>query len=199
MLLPSLSLLIRGAEGLGGARRLPEAFNHASHERLILIEEAKLGKYHVVDVDAFQRGVSKYLDSKFRTQVADRLILVALFDCEITAYLRHVFEVDIFTKRSIASSHRKPFTAWLIGRAWGIVFQAITIAAIIGLRYLDWISQDTCVVLILLSIAFFLLGTVISIPMYFAYKNHGRVRSQLWSTSPKTWSSSIARPTIAAL
>lgn len=135
-----------------------------------LLEEAKVGKYHVVDLDAFQSGVSKYLESKFRTQVADRLILVSLFDCEITAYLKHVFEVDIFTKRSVASSHRKPFTAWLVGRAWGVVFQALTIALIIGLRYLDWISADTCIVLILLSIAFFLLGTAISIPMYFSYK-----------------------------
>lgn len=136
-----------------------------------LVVDARKGRKMEVDKGGLEDSVSGYLSSEFRLPFADRALLVALIDTEVTAYLQEVYEKNILTRQSAALvMDRAPIATWLIGRCWAIVRSAVVIAAIIGIANLEWIAGDNALLLIFGALALFAIGTVWSFVAYLSFR-----------------------------
>ena len=146
------------------------SITHEASPRSLVADAAK-GKSMQVDRAELEESVSAYLRSDFRIPFADRVLLIALVDMEITAYLQEIYEKDFYTNKSAASvMRRKPIVTWLLGRGWAALMLALIAAAIIASANYDWIAVDTAFFLILGALALFMIGTVWSFVSYLFYR-----------------------------
>jgi hypothetical protein len=136
-----------------------------------LVTEARKGEQAQIDKGGFHDAVGRYLESEFRIPYADRVLLTASFDIEITAYLREIFGKDIFTRQSVASvMDRAPFVTWLIGRGWAFLRLIIVTAAAIGATRMGWISDVTAFWIFLVALGLMAAGTIVSFFGYLSFR-----------------------------
>nr|WP_296429789.1 hypothetical protein [Roseovarius sp. BRH_c41] len=143
---------------------------HDAHPRN-LISDAMRGQKMNVDKAGLENSVGRYLRSEFRPRFADRALLVALIDMEVTAFLTEIYEKNIVTGRSAASTmNRKPVVMWLIGRCWATLSLVIVVAAIIGIHAIGWIGEETALLLIVGAGFLFAISTVWSFIAYLSFR-----------------------------
>ncbi|MDZ4069767.1 MAG: hypothetical protein U1E06_23495 [Tabrizicola sp.] len=136
-----------------------------------LVAEAQKGEQAQIDKVGFHDAVGRYLESEFRIPYADRVLLTASFDIEITAYLKEIFAKDIFTRQSVASvMDRAPIVTWLIGRVWALLRLIIVTTAVIGATRMGWISEVTAFWTLLVALGLMTAGTIVSFFGYLSFR-----------------------------
>jgi hypothetical protein len=135
------------------------------------VTEARKGQQAQIDKTGFNEAVSRYLESEFRIPYADRVLLTASFDIEITAFLSEIYEKNIFTRQSAASViDRAPIVTWLIGRGWSLSRLLIVTAAAIAASRLGWVSDVTAFWIFLVALGLMVAGTVMSFFGYLSFR-----------------------------
>lgn len=136
-----------------------------------LVAEARKGQRVQCDIAGFHEAVSRYLESEFRIPYADRVLLAATFDTEITAYLREIYEKDFFSRQSVAAAmDRAPIVTWLIGRGWSVLRLLIVTAAAIAASRIGWVSDVTAFWIFFVALGLMAVGTVISFFGYLSFR-----------------------------
>ncbi len=139
----------------------------------LLVADAKAGHRMKVDGEELEHNVGSYLASEFRPSAADRALLVALFDMEITAYLKTIYEKNLITgKRTVAEIGRPPVVTWSIGRAWAVLRLFLAAAAVLWASNRGWIAPNTALILLAGAVVLFSIGTVVSFFSYLSFRNH---------------------------
>lgn len=136
-----------------------------------LVTEARKGEQALIDKGGFHDAVGRYLESEFRIPYADRVLLTASLDIEITGYLKEIFSKDIFTRQSVASvMDRAPIVTWLIGRGWAVLRLVIVTTAAIGATRMGWISEVTFFWVSLVALGLMAAGTIASFFGYLSFR-----------------------------
>ena len=91
-----------------------------------LVLRAKLGHRLALDPIGLEIAIGSYLKSEFRPRFADRLLLIALFDLEITAHFRNLHYENFVEHQPLATPRlRSPRVARPVDRGWAKLFTGI--------------------------------------------------------------------------
>jgi hypothetical protein len=138
-----------------------------------LVHEIRRGGRLQISRELFEGSISRYLDSELRHPQVDALLLIAIADLEITAYLHAMVTwKPLIGARSALDLFRNNGSLlwlWFKGRLRGVLWVILTIASLLAsVRYLGVPSERVTLFLSLGVIGLYLLTTVVTFPIVLA-------------------------------